>query len=479
VRNIAVSGDFVITTSQAGPNVWIGNNPDNTTGAYEVPRSIPANPCWEASGFRELAERETGARNMKPSAVSRYFLGKALNFMVTSPGRFLGCTLRKFALFFDNYEVPDNHSFYFIRQHAPVLWALPLPFGVLLTLAVLGIMLTFSRRHLLLYLFISVYPATVILTYVFARYRMPVVGVLIVFAAAGVVGALDRIKIKKTGKLFWPAVVSLAVLAFSCIPAYPSKDKENDVLLRWRNLGLTYLEQERLDEAVRAFERITALRPAIAMGDFYTAMVYFKRKGRFLQQADRHITAAMNKEPDGISRDEIMLLFAEIRATTGRFLSARKAFNILAGRGPDNRKRILRIARRLVDMGNYFAALDALRSMAGKDEESRALLSSVQARMRDADFFRRILENEPDNPWAASFFGLSLVLSGNADEGVAVLEKTRLEHGGFAYALVSLFHAYIHLHRYDDAADLGRVMLEKNIAPYPDDAETLYKAHRR
>src|SRR6185436_4451529 len=77
-------------------------------------------------------------------------------------------------------------------------WSLPLRlgglvghFGILVPLALLGVIVTWPMRSRLLvfYAMTLAYAASVVAFYVLARYRYPLVPLLILFAAAGVVNA--------------------------------------------------------------------------------------------------------------------------------------------------------------------------------------------------------------------------------------------------------------------------------------------------
>src|SRR5258708_33555699 len=102
---------------------------------------------------------------------------------------------RKTALLWNASEMLDTES-----QEAHAEWSWPLRlggvighFGVLVPLAVLGLVVTWPMRSRLwiLHAMTVAYAASVVLFYVFARYRYPLVPLLIVFAAAGVVEMRD------------------------------------------------------------------------------------------------------------------------------------------------------------------------------------------------------------------------------------------------------------------------------------------------
>ncbi len=58
-RNAYVGGGFYITTSQFGPNFYIGNNP-SADGTYQALRYGRGAPEYERQDATELAERALG-----------------------------------------------------------------------------------------------------------------------------------------------------------------------------------------------------------------------------------------------------------------------------------------------------------------------------------------------------------------------------------------------------------------------------------
>ncbi len=145
-RNAYVGGGFFITTSQLGPNFYIGNNP-NADGTYQSLRFGRGAPEYERQDATELAERALG-RQLSPGEVSSYWVGKALDFVRSAPGTWLRLMARKTALLWNAGEMIDTES-----QESYAEWSWPLRlggivghFGVLVPLAVLGFVLTWPMR---------------------------------------------------------------------------------------------------------------------------------------------------------------------------------------------------------------------------------------------------------------------------------------------------------------------------------------------
>jgi 4-amino-4-deoxy-L-arabinose transferase-like glycosyltransferase len=214
LRNTWVADDFVLITSQAGQNFYIGNNRDNASGVYKAPKFVIANAEHEQSDFRSEAKRRTGGP-MKPSELSSYWFSEAFREIAADPAHFARHTWRKFRLFFNHYEVPDNQSFVYFAQHVTGLLKLPTPsYGVLLPLAAAG--LWFARRKRsawLLALFFASYAASVIGFFNVSRYRIPALPAVFVFAgyAATVLWAMGRRR--ETGDLRSLGVALLCIAA--------------------------------------------------------------------------------------------------------------------------------------------------------------------------------------------------------------------------------------------------------------------------
>ena len=64
LRNTVVGGDFVLITSQAGQNFFIGNY-RGAMGLYRAPPFVRAHPFFEEEDFRAEARRRTGRRRAR------------------------------------------------------------------------------------------------------------------------------------------------------------------------------------------------------------------------------------------------------------------------------------------------------------------------------------------------------------------------------------------------------------------------------
>ena len=85
LRNYVVGDTFALTTSQLGPNFFIGNNPE-ATGFYESLIPGRHTPDFESPDATRLAEHALG-RSLTRGEVSDYWLGRGLDFELFKPGQ--------------------------------------------------------------------------------------------------------------------------------------------------------------------------------------------------------------------------------------------------------------------------------------------------------------------------------------------------------------------------------------------------------
>jgi len=86
-RNAYVGGGFYVTTSQAGPNFFIGNNP-KSDGTYQALRFGRGAPEFERQDATDLAQHALG-RTLTPSEVSSYWTDRALDYIYSQPASWL------------------------------------------------------------------------------------------------------------------------------------------------------------------------------------------------------------------------------------------------------------------------------------------------------------------------------------------------------------------------------------------------------
>lgn len=417
-RNKVVGGEFVLTTSQAGPNFYIGNNP-RADGTYIPLRGGRQNPEFERQDAFELAAAEAG-RKLSPSEVSRFWISKSFAWIRDDPAGWLALLVRKAGLLVNAYELPDADDIYFYERYAGVLrWPFRvLHMGTLLPLAVLGLALTWSRRRELLplHLVLSVLSAGVVLFYVFARYRYPVVSVLLVFAGAGLVEGARCVRARAWRRLTPPLVLAaLAAVAANAWRPY-SRDASltaalaNSAVVQaqrgdharalefvqqalarkpgsseyWGNAGLSYMALERFDEAATAFRRSLECGPADPARAHLRLGYALARSGRSTEGLP-HIDASLAARPEDL---EALSYRARALLEVGRVVESVATLRRILELRPGDRETRLKLAWTLATARDAAArngaeavaiasAVD--RELEGRDLRARDVLAAALA----------------------------------------------------------------------------------------------------
>jgi tetratricopeptide (TPR) repeat protein len=215
LRNLARGGEFYLTTSQFGPNFYIGNHA-GARGTYEALVEGHGNASDEREDATRLAEQSAGHK-LTAGEVSGYWTSRALDYIRSQPVDWLALMARKAALLFNMNEISDTESMDVYGDYSWSLEILPLHFGVLLLLAVLGAIATIPewRRLWFLYGLAAVYAISVVAFYVFARYRFPLVPVLLLFATGAIV---HRQRLRESRLLPFTITAAIGAMILTALP---------------------------------------------------------------------------------------------------------------------------------------------------------------------------------------------------------------------------------------------------------------------
>jgi Flp pilus assembly protein TadD/4-amino-4-deoxy-L-arabinose transferase-like glycosyltransferase len=297
LRNYYVGKTFALTTSQMGPNFYIGNNA-KANGTYEALRPGRGDPEVESFDARLLAE---GAmkRPLTAGEVSQYWMGRTWEDIQAQPGRWLRLLAWKWFLTWHAIELIDSESLYTHEVDSPVLRALTplMHLGLLCPLAVLGLWWTSNswRRLWILYAMTLSMALAVTLFYVFARYRYPLVPPVTMFAAAGMCGVWDRFwGLEKLRAADWGAAVAALCVAVACNWTYSQAYANHAVT--YYNAANELSRMGRIDEAIVLWRRAEQENPNIS--SIHNNLGTASLKRREFGQAERYFRQALRLEPD-------------------------------------------------------------------------------------------------------------------------------------------------------------------------------------
>jgi tetratricopeptide (TPR) repeat protein len=310
LRNLAAGGEFHITTAQSGPNLYIGNHV-GALGWYQALVTGHGSAADERDDATRLAEQARG-RHLTPGEVSNYWTGRAFEFVRSRPLEWLGLMARKIALTVNNAEIADTES-----QSVYAEWSwllrLPLGFGLLLGVASLN-----WRGDRTLWTMAAVYALGVAAFYVLARYRFPLVPLLLLLAVS-----VPRRPSR--------AAIAAAVAAFA-IAFLPLVDPRLGRATNYYAIATALSrDQGRLDDAAAFYRRALDVDPRFAGAEFGLATVLTKQ-GR-ANEAIPHFEAALAIWPD---HQEAHYNFGYALAASGRTEEAIAQFTAALRLRPDD-----------------------------------------------------------------------------------------------------------------------------------------------
>jgi Flp pilus assembly protein TadD/4-amino-4-deoxy-L-arabinose transferase-like glycosyltransferase len=209
MRNYLVGGDWVLSSSHVGFNFYIGNHKD-ADGAYQYVHGVREDPMYEGEDARVLASRNAG-RDLRPSEASAYWFSRAVSFIRDDPARWLWLEMIKLGRFVNAEEILDTWSPRFLAQRVPLLRLAFLNYALLLPPGLVGVVILFrrgARAHLVNLLILGT-ALSVIVFYLFGRYRMPVVPL---FAVTSSAAAFEFVRWMREGQYEKPILAVLAVV---------------------------------------------------------------------------------------------------------------------------------------------------------------------------------------------------------------------------------------------------------------------------
>ena len=295
VRNKVVGGVFHLTSAQFGPNFYIGNN-QHADGTYVPLRYGRADVRFERQDATELAEQAL-RRTLSPAEVSRYWSGRAWDYIRSHPGDWLSLMARKVVLTWNAAEWEDTEDQYSYAEFSTSLrlTGYVLHLGTLTPLAVIGVWVTWQQRDKLwiFYLMLALYVAAVVIFYVFARYRYPLVPFLVIFASAALVRVRSFLQTGQKKEILACFIATAAVLVFC---NWPVTSKQQIKAVTAYNLGTVLAEQGAFDQATAYFRRSLRGNPDNAF-THYNLGTALAAQGKIAESIDAY-RSALRIEPD-------------------------------------------------------------------------------------------------------------------------------------------------------------------------------------
>ncbi len=265
-----LSGDCVFIASQGGVNFYIGNNPsaDGKTAVAPGMQTGAGESYVDSVWLSSVSEAERMAgKELGPAEVSAFWYREALAWIAHEPGAAAALYLKKLYYLVNGFETPSNNVPYFARTYSTAMAALvrearvAFPAGLLIPLGIAGMVMAWPSRKTWapLYLFTLLYASTIVMFFVTSRYRMPLVGPLILFAVCGLRSAAASVSGKGWKRAGAYALILVALLIVSNSRALGVRQVDRTAPLS--NLGNYYLEKGELEKAAGYYGRVLEAQP--------------------------------------------------------------------------------------------------------------------------------------------------------------------------------------------------------------------------
>lgn len=453
LRNHRVSGDRVLITSNAGINLYIGNNPAAEGLFNEPPEIAPFGSVYEVPALTARLETRLG-RPLKASDVSRHYSRLAADWIAGHPRAAARLAGRKFLLFWGPAIVGNNKADSFERKFSPTLSHLPAAYAWFFALAALGAaaILSAPRKKdpagapsperaffhvawiFILAGFVSYWPF-----FAAERYRLAWFPAILLLAAGGLDAWIARVRAREWRAAGWALAGWIGVASILSVDWADVRPAEAD----WHYFrGTAYLDAGKFEPAAQAFRRAWQLRPAHArtLGSLGTALLQLGRN----EEAALRLGEALERTPD---HPNYLALRGTALARAGRAAEAVPMFRAALRHHPDSAEL----------HGNLGLALQQL----GRNQEA-------------ADDFRLAIRNDPDRIESLNGLAWILATSPNAEpaqrrEAVELAERACRAGGPRRPDLLdTLAAAYAAAGRFPEALAAARealALLEKIQAP--------------
>lgn len=195
-------------------NLYLGNHPDRCT-------TLRIRPGQQWVELRRLLAGEVSSAGDGPGV----FRARVVQFAMEDPASFGAGILHKLGQLTTGREIPRNLDIYLFGQWSPLLAALVwkagpfgFPFGLLFPAAALGLWLRRKDVPTPLALLVLSYPLVIAATFVAGRYRAPLVPLLSILAAAGVIEVVRRVRHRDWKAALAPLAVGAALFACTLRP---------------------------------------------------------------------------------------------------------------------------------------------------------------------------------------------------------------------------------------------------------------------
>lgn len=328
LHNARASGAFVPVSANLGANLVTGNR-DRADGVSAIPVGVE----WD-----DLQLQSFQAGHREPASSSRWLAAQARAWIAAHPGRAAGLLGRRVLALLSGWEPRNNiGAAWLARQHGVVILQRWWPgTWLLLACALPGLVaVRWNRAAVLLAVVIGLQAVSVMPFFVNARFRMPLLPLLAVFAVAGAM-ALAALR-KPTGRTLAVAAVFVAALVVVNVdwlglgaPRWGAEDAFNEALIALRGYGGRPIDQR---AALNLLAEASRLDPSFPDAPERTGSLLLQEAQGRLVEARRLLAKQDHAAAQAQAQATVQLLDAAAAAHRQALAAYPRSFNSLSNLG--------------------------------------------------------------------------------------------------------------------------------------------------
>ncbi len=275
-------------------NLYIGNNQE-----FDETISIRTGLPWEDL----IAEPMRHGYQPGPWNGQDYFRGRVLEFVTADLGEFLVLLVRKTTHLLSGRELPRNLDMYGHRQYSDLfsvlvfkIGAWGFPMALLWPLAAIGLMAPGSRKWGPLLGMLLGYAAALILVFIASRYRAPLVPLLCILAANGLMWMGAMVRQRNWRSLVPASAIFVGMTLLATLPGPFVQEKNNLQGELHYGVGWNYYQLENWSEAEKEFRQAVLLDETLPEAHNFLALVLTRQE--LWDEAMHHFDLAVQLNPD-------------------------------------------------------------------------------------------------------------------------------------------------------------------------------------
>lgn len=432
----------------------------------------------------------------------KYFNKQVVNFILTKPFAFAEGLGYKTIQFINSRELPRNVDIYLFRKWSGILGLLTwkiggfgFPFGLFLPLTIVGLVSCWRQTPAVMKLFLLTFSLSVIMVFVASRYRTPMIPVMSIMAAAGLLSLIKMIRTLQIRRIAITGICGAGVILLSTATGPFPQEQANFEAELYENVAAEEAKQGKTDEAFGHLNKALTLQPGspsayanlgvvlVQKGKVDEAIIYYKKALEFKSDSTEVLNnlamalaekGEVNEAFSNLNKAlQIRPWYAEAHFNMGNLLLKQKKFDAAIECydkaiqfKPDYPKAYGNFAAALLSIGKIEEAIAYFREAARLQPDNRqmrynlAMILAEHGRGKEAiKEFREILRRNPEDIDSIDYIAWILATDKNPairnpQQAILLAKKAcELSNNRQPEPLSILADAYASAGRFDEAAE--------------------------